>query len=202
LVTDGDIALDRLYTIRKGEPVRDDVAGGVLIATDSEIIKIREAPGSRACIFLDPDDNGCLIYERRPVECRALRCWDTGEIRQLYRRERLARNDLMGHIDGLRSLLVEHDRHCGAARLCQLARRQRRGVAGIGGEAELRRMVAYDEALRLELVTQGLVSAAVLDFLLGRSLARLLRSIGISVVRKTAGDGIAEPRRQKENRAT
>jgi Fe-S-cluster containining protein len=185
LVAEGHIPAERLYTIRSGERVRDDVAGGVLTAADAEIVKIRETPGSRACGFFDPACDGCTIYDRRPLECRVLRCWDTREIRRIYRRDRLGRRDLIGHIPGLWDLVVEHDRRCSAARLFQLAD-CRLGAAppAVRSDDELRGMVAYDEALRRVLVEDGRASGAILDLLLGRPLSLLLRSVGITVDRR------------------
>lgn len=176
LVTEGLISPADLYTIRAGEPVRDDVAGGILVSAESDIVKIRDAPRSRACILFEADGNRCTIYARRPLECRILRCWDTTEIERCYRRDRLARVDLIGHIDGLWDLVAEHDRRCDARRLTELARR--RGEPGV--EAELSGMIRYDETLREGLTADGRVPAVILDFLLGRPVSVLLRALRIA----------------------
>lgn len=191
LVAAGHLPLTDLYTIRAGEPVRDDVAGGLLTAADTDIVKIREAPGSRACTFLDPGRNGCVIYRWRPLECRVLRCWDTAAIERCYRRGRLVRADLIGHIEGLRDLVAEHDRRCDARRLVALARRRRGGDAR--AEVELAGMIRYDEALREGLVERGRVPAAMLDFLLGRPLKVVLRAMGILARQTSNGAARGEP---------
>ncbi|RLB98792.1 MAG: YkgJ family cysteine cluster protein [Deltaproteobacteria bacterium] len=177
LVVSGRLSPTDLYTIRPGEPVRDDVAGGILTSADTDIIKIRETPGSRACAFFEPDGNGCTIYPWRPLECRILRCWDTAGIRRCYREDRLGRADLIGHIDGLWDLVAEHDRRCDAGRLVRLARRLRRGDREAG--AGWARMVRYDDALREGLAAEGRVPPAMLDFLLGRPARELVRAMGI-----------------------
>ncbi len=174
--------MERIYTIRAGERVRDDVAGGVLVTTEGEIIKICEAAGSGACVFFDSRSNRCTIYEHRPLECRVLRCWDTDEIRRIYRYGRLDRRALIGHIDGLWDLVAEHEQRCGAGRLFALAERRRHAEAV---DDELRRMVGYDEGLRQALAGQGRVCAGMLDFLLGRPLTRLLLSMRIGVQRRS-----------------
>ncbi|MEE4608157.1 MAG: YkgJ family cysteine cluster protein [Desulfobacteraceae bacterium] len=191
LIVAGHLSLTDLYTIRAGELVRDDVAGGLLIPADTDIVKIREAPGSRACAFLDPGRNGCTIYRWRPLECRILRCWDTAEIQRRYRLGRLVRADLIGHIDGLWDLVADHDRRCDARRLVSLVRRRRRG--GSAAEAELSGMIRYDEALREGLGARGRVPATMLDFLLGRPVRVLLRAMGV-LARQVSMDGtLGEP---------
>jgi Fe-S-cluster containining protein len=177
LVIEGHLSLADLYTIRSGERVRDDVAGGVLVPAESDIIKIREAPGSRACVRFAPGGNRCTIYAERPLECRVLRCWDTTEIQRCYRKDRLARVDLIGHIEGLWDLVAEHDQRCHAGRLTALA--PHRGNAR--ERTELSRMIRYDEALRAGLTADGRVPAAILDFLLGRPVRVLLRALGVEI---------------------
>lgn len=184
LVVAGHLPFTHLYTIRAGELVRDDVTGGALIPAPADIVKVREAPGSRACVFFEPACNGCAIYDQRPLECRILRCWDTAEIRRCYRRERLGRADLVGHIAGLWDLVAEHDRRCDAGKLVRLAGRRRMG--DLGGAAELSGMVGYDEALREGLAADGRVPAAMLDFLLGRPVKVLLRTLGVTVREETS----------------
>lgn len=193
LVTDGCLSPAHLYTIRAGELVRDDVASGILTSAESDIVKIRETPGSPACIFFDPRYNSCTIYHQRPLECRILRCWDTAEIRRRYREDRLGRADLIGHIDGLWDLVTAHDHRCDASRLVDLARRLRHGGPDAGAEAELARMIGYDMSLREGMVTDERVPAEILDFLLGRPVKVLLRAMGISI-RQRVADGVGEGR--------
>ncbi len=119
LVEKGWIALECLYTIRAGERAFDNVRER-LENTTGDIIKIKGRPGSRTCIFLDEKNNDCTIHENRPVECRALKCWDTREIERIYSRNRLARKDLVSNIEGLWGLVEEHQAQCGYDRIMSL----------------------------------------------------------------------------------
>ncbi len=94
LIEEGSILLKYLYTIRKGETVYDNVKGTLQI-TDSDIIKIKNQKGSSSCIFFNAADKECKIYENRPVECKALNCRDTGELEQIYYKNRLTRKELI-----------------------------------------------------------------------------------------------------------
>lgn len=188
LIVAGHLSLTDLYTIRAGELVRDDVAGGILTSTETDIVKIREAPGSQACAFFDPGSNGCAVYRRRPLECRILKCWDTSGIRRCYREERLGRADLIGHIEGLWNLVADHDRRCDAGRLVLLAQGLRAGVSE--AEVELSRVIRYDEALREGLQAEERIPVAALDFLLGRPVRTLLRAMGI-LIRQASTAGAA-----------
>lgn len=87
LIEKGIIQLKYLYTIREGELAYDNVRQ-CLIAPEGDIIKIKEDKNSRACVFFEERGNRCGIYENRPEECRALKCWDTREIEAIYSKNR------------------------------------------------------------------------------------------------------------------
>ena len=61
LVIEGIIQTRNLYTIRAGEMVHDNIHGGLHV-TRQEMIKVREGPGSRACVFYDDAQKACTIY--------------------------------------------------------------------------------------------------------------------------------------------
>ena len=93
LIENGVIPTRYLYTIRKGELANDNVKGGFM-RVESDIIKIKGKNNSWICVFFDEEKRLCTIYNDRPLECRALKCWNTSEIEQIYARNRLARKDL------------------------------------------------------------------------------------------------------------
>lgn len=183
LVMEGLIPAENLYTIRTGEPVRDNVAGQAAFA-EGDIIKIKGAGDSWCCRYLDDPANRCTIYDRRPLECRAMQCWDTRAIADLYDRDRLTRRDLLGDVAGLWELIVDHDRRCSYRALRAKAERltshplERTTIL-----AAITDMVKYDESLRSLLVEQGHASQGLLDFLLGRPLTAALHGFQIKVER-------------------
>lgn len=174
LVEDGLIHTRHLYTLRRGEPVRDPIRGE-LVCAESDIIKIKGSGGSWACRFLDPDSNRCRIYEHRPLECRELKCWDTSRIEQIYDRRRLSRRDLLAGIQGLWELIADHEGRCSHDRI----KFWLKDLSGPDAETARRRLAeisAYDAEIRRLMVSRGRLEAATLDFLLGRPVAQVLRT--------------------------
>jgi Fe-S-cluster containining protein len=173
LVEEGLIHTRHLYTIRKGEPARDPIRGG-LVRVESEVIKIKGSGRSWACRFLDKDSNRCRIYEHRPQECRELKCWDTARIEQIYDRERLSRRDLLSGIRGLWDLIEDHERRCSCERI-EKWRQAMNGPHAQEARSRLAEIRAYDAELRKLMVSRGRVEAGVLGFLLGRPVEQVLR---------------------------
>ena len=93
LLSRGPIKRSDLYTIRVGELVRDNIKGKLRI-TDKEIIKVRERGNGGGCIFYDHAEKRCTIYEQRPIQCVALRCWDESEFLRVYARPKADRREI------------------------------------------------------------------------------------------------------------
>lgn len=165
LIESGRISRSDLVTFRAGEPVRDQVRGE-LLRLDHELVKVRSAGPGWTCVFLDEAVTACAIYEIRPAECRALKCWDTSKLEAMYAVDRLNRFDILS--GGAAEIAREHEARCPAARALD--------PAGSGGSKELEEMLRYDEALRATLMKKG-ASPEELEFLLGRPLAVILGSV-------------------------
>jgi Fe-S-cluster containining protein len=175
LVERGFLHTRHLYTIRRGEPARDPIRGE-LVRVESEIIKIKGSGGRWACCFLDEEANRCRIYARRPLECRELACWDTSRIEQMYDRGRLSRRDLLAGIEGLWELIEDHERRCSYDQI-QNWQKAASGPQAGKARAQLAEAEAYDAELRKRIVARGRIEPAMLDFLLGRPLETILRTI-------------------------
>lgn len=181
LIMDGLIPAEALYTIRAGEPVRDNVANRQSYA-QSDIIKIKGRGDDWCCRFLEDESASCTIYDRRPAECRALQCWDTGAIEALYHQDRLTRQDLLQEVEGLWDLVVDHDQRCGYHTIRDLAEPLSSDPSGQAAAlSTITDMVKYDESLRKLLVENGHAPATMLDFLLGRPLIETLPGFHIKV---------------------
>lgn len=158
LIRSGVIPASALITFRAGEYVHDQPAGG-LITLESEIVKIRGREGGWTCLFYGPEASTCAIYENRPAECRALKCWDTSGLEAMYAADRVTRADILG--PGAMEIVAEHERRCPVGRAVSLAH--------AGRNLELEAMYRYDFSLRVTLAERG-ASPEEIGFLLGREL--------------------------------
>ncbi|EPR35318.1 hypothetical protein dsmv_3132 [Desulfococcus multivorans DSM 2059] len=175
---EGIIPLNHLYTIRRGEPAYDNIAGAVFPVSD-DLIKIKGAGDTWACLYYDDVLKGCRIYGDRPVECRILKCWDTTAIEAMYRSDRLTRKDLIGGVPGLWDLVLDHQARCGYEEIGSLVAGIRQGEAA--SLERLRTMVRYDGSLRQLVVEKGLTGTRMTDFLFGRPMVDTLKPMGVNV---------------------
>ncbi|MGD8345043.1 MAG: YkgJ family cysteine cluster protein [Desulfobacterales bacterium] len=182
LIESGEIPSKYLYTIRKGEMAYDNVRQ-CLEPVGSDIIKIKGKGNSWTCLFFDEAQAACTIYENRPIECRALKCWDTAELEALYAQKRLKREDLLAGIEGLWDLIKDHQQRCNYDTILAL-------IKAIGSEKpgnarqKLAERIQFDNEIRKLVVSQGGLDADMLDFLFGRPLNQTLKHFGLKFDQK------------------
>lgn len=164
LLWDGALSKSDLCTLRIGEPVQDQILGAATLL-ETECVKIRTAPEGSTCIFFQNQEAACLLYAHRPLECRALKCWDTAELAEVYGRKRLTRLDVIHAHGGLAELVREHEARCGCAKLLEWL-----GQGTVQSRMALQEAQAYDAALRTVLAERTVLKAGMLPFLLGRPL--------------------------------
>lgn len=179
LIEKGKIPSKYLYTIRKGELAHDNVKG-CLKPVDSDIIKIKGKKDSWTCIFFDEVKKGCTIYDDRPLECRALKCWDARELEQIYADTRLTRKDLVSEVKGLWDLIQEHQARCDYEKIRNLIKDLADGKRA-GTRRELLEIINYDAEIRKLVVARGGLDPELLDFLFGRPLTETLGGYGIKI---------------------
>ena len=185
LVESGRIPLADLYTIRKGELARDNVRG-LLQPLAAEIIKIKSLQGGNrttTCRYYNDPDNACRMYSHRPLECRALQCWDTREIERVYSVGRLRRKDLIGQVEGLWDLIADHEERCSYETLRRLALQLKADGRRADADKFLE-IIQYDTELRRLVIDRGSQDPEMLDFLFGRPLEQTVGQFGIRVVRE------------------
>lgn len=170
-VKKGAIEPVKLYTVRIGELVRDNVKGGLFYA-GTEIVKIKSAPDSRHCIYYNDEERACTIYADRPAQCRAMKCWDIAAIANIYGQDRLSREAIFGHIDWLWDLIGTHEAHCEYAKIRQLA--EKRTAGDREASKTLSEILAYDVSLRDVVAEKGGIDREILDLIFGRSLKQTL----------------------------
>ena len=179
LIEKGVIHSKYLYTIRKGEMAYDNVKK-CLEPVSSDVIKIKGKGESWTCILFDEGQNECTIYEDRPIECRALKCWDTKALEDLYGRKRLKREDLIADIEGLWGLIKDHQERCNYQTIQKLVKEIN---SGIGGKArqKLAEIIQFDTEIRKLVLSQGGLDMDMLDFLFGRPLKQTLKNFGLKM---------------------
>ena len=169
LIEDGFISAKFLYTIREGEPVRDNISERIVHAP-SDIIKIKGQKNGWTCFFYDETEKSCAVYEYRPLECKLLKCRDTRNIERIFGKNLLTRQDIISTVEGLWDLVVEHDQRCSYKKIRKLIDEsgKTKKVDLSGKVAEL---IEYDKIIRELVVKKGELDFELLDFLFGRPLS-------------------------------
>ncbi|MBW1800800.1 MAG: YkgJ family cysteine cluster protein [Deltaproteobacteria bacterium] len=175
---------NRLYTIRKGEMVRDPVKGALTKARE-EMIKIKEKSGmGDGCLFYDGQKKACRIYEKRPAQCASLKCWDTRDFMAVYERPKLRRKDVI-HDGVLLGLIESHEDRCGYSKVEDSVTRIRRE-----GEKAVERLIdlmKFDFNLR-PFVSQKLdINQDEMGFCFGRPLTETISMYGLKVTQEPDG---------------
>ena len=179
LIDKGLIPSRCLFTIRQGEYAYDNV-NELLMPVASDIIKIKGKEDTWTCIFFDEQNKECSIYNDRPLECRALKCWDTRELEKMYARLRLTRNDLISEVEGLWDLIKDHQERCDYAKIQDLIK-DLDGNNKNNALRELAEIIRFDMEIRELVIAQGAMDPEMLDFLFGRPLTKTLPNYGLKV---------------------
>lgn len=182
LIENGIILSKYLYTIRDHELCYDNVKKSVLPSA-SDIIKIKAQKDSLTCIFFNEKENECTIYDNRPLECRALKCWDTREIERIYSKNRLTRKDLISTIQGLWDLIEDHNRRCSYEKLTLFidSLKKHKNDKALRG---ILHIVKYDAQIRELVVQKGGLDHEMTDFIFGRPITETIRMYGFKIKKK------------------
>jgi len=179
LVDTGAIPSRCLFTIRQGELAYDNVRG-CLMPVDSDVIKIKGKADTWSCVFFDEPGKRCTIYDNRPRECRALKCWDTRELEKIYAGHRLTREDLISEVEGLWALIQDHQQRCDYEIIKKLID-DFNGPFREKTRKKLLEIIRFDAEIRKLVVEKGGMDPEMLDFLFGRPLTKTLPNYGIRI---------------------
>lgn len=177
LFISGVLSDENTYTIREGEFVR--ATDGTQYESFVEIIKVAEKENSSICIFYD---NGCTIYDKRPVQCRIFNCWETQEIGEGLEQTGLKRRDLFGSVDILMEAIKKHEEKCSFKRLLEVLENIEKGSED--AVDEIIDMLQYDLSLREFLEERLNLKPRSMGLILGRSLIEAIEDFGIKVVKE------------------
>jgi Fe-S-cluster containining protein len=191
-VDSGRIPARCLFTIRRGELVRDNV-NDTLTPLDGEIIKIKGDGHGWTCRFYEKENRGCSIYAHRPLECRVLNCRDTRQIETVYATSRLTRKDVLAGIRGLWELIDDHEQRCSYAALDAWVG-EGTGSRGLKQENAILEALRFDAHIRRLTVEKGGMDARMLDFIFGRPLTETIKMFGIRLVKHNESYGLVQGR--------
>ncbi|HID29492.1 MAG TPA: YkgJ family cysteine cluster protein [Desulfobacterales bacterium] len=184
LFTKGILKTSHVYTLRKGEVVRN--IDDTLFVLEQEIIKIKGQGEVWSCMFYDTNQRACGIYEQRPVECRALKCWDLRDFNEAMAEPRLQRRDLVKPDDGILKIIDNHDQRC-AYETMELAVKELQGPNSGKAVGEILDLLRYDHHMRPLLEEKLKVDPNAMDFFFGRPLTTTIRMFGLCVKQEGGG---------------
>ncbi len=179
----GILEKQHVYTLRKGEVVRN--IDETLVVLEQEIIKIKGQAEAWTCMFYNDDQRRCTIYDHRPVECRALKCWDIREFKEVIARPRIQRSDLINSNDGILRLIDAHEQRC-AYKTLELAVKGLEGPDSEKAVEKILDLLQYDHYMRPLLMEKLDLPYHTIDFFFGRPLTTTIRMFGLCV--KEEGD--------------
>jgi Fe-S-cluster containining protein len=168
----------QVYTLRKGEVVRN--IDDTLMILEGEMIKIKGQGESWSCMFYDEDDNACRIYQDRPVECRALECWNLGGLKEVMARPCLQRMDLLNPGDCILKIMKAHEEKCDYATL-DAAIKALKGPDSAKAADKILDLLQYDDYLRPFLIDKLGMDPNAMDFFFGRPMSSTIRMYGLCV---------------------
>ncbi len=183
LVREGFIRKGDLYSIRVGEPVRDNIENKLII-TDRELIKIRGKKDGSGCVYYDEEAKACSIYEHRPAQCAALACWDSTEFMKVHKRPKADRKAIV-YEEVLLALMDEHGKKCSYDKLDGFVRMiEKKGDEAVERILEL---LEFDHHVRIFTAKKLGIDSGEMDFYFGRPLTETITMFGLEVVREPDG---------------
>ncbi|BCB95604.1 zinc/iron-chelating domain-containing protein [Dissulfurispira thermophila] len=177
LFISGVLSHDNTYTIRYGERVRSNVDDNIY-ESFIELIKIKNKEGTSICIFYK-DNEGCSIYENRPSQCRAYKCWSPENLINGLEKNALKRSDIFGSIDLLMDVIGKHEEKCSYAKLSDAFDRLAEGIED--AVEDIIDMLQYDTYIRPFLKEKFNVPSTAMDLILGKPLIDTINAFGFKV---------------------
>lgn len=173
-----------VITIRRGQMTFSSISEQTS-PTETELIKIRETPESRECVFYEKGGKSCAIYESRPVQCRRQECWNPEASAEVAGDVRLTRKDLLETTGPLWEVILRHEERCSHN---DLSRSMARLSATKGYcVEEVLEILRFDHHVR-EFISEKLdLEPESMDFFFGRPLADSLEMYGLKLQEQRDG---------------
>lgn len=172
-----------VITVRRGELTYDNVTEEIRPA-EQEMIKIREDPGTRVCVFFREHEKSCAIYDSRPGQCREQECWNPQPPAK-GSEEPLTRQDLLSTTGELWNIIGRHEERCSYANFNRAMAR----LNATKGETveEVLGLVSFDRHVRDFLRTHFHLYPETMEFFLGRPVSESLAVHGLRLEEKEDG---------------
>jgi len=173
-----------VITIRRGEETYSNITEQAS-RTDKELIKIREKPESKECVFFANGDKSCAIYESRPIQCRRQECWNPEASTEETGEASLTRKDLLETTGPLWEVILRHEERCSHD---ELSRSMARLSATKGQSVEeVLELLRFDHHVREFIGAKLNLEPEGLDFFFGRPLAESLKQYGLKLTEQSDG---------------
>ena len=179
------ISQNYLYTIRKGELVKDNINNQGLLKTESELIKIKENVSlKKGCVFFSDSETACTIYPDRPSQCRSLKCWDTVDFMKLQKEPALRRADIIEDRI-LLGLIEEHEKRCDYSILeGEVENIEQNGQSAVEKVLDILR---FDYEIRPFISRKLGLDPCDMDLFFGRPLVDTMTVFGLEVINRPDG---------------
>lgn len=168
-----------LFTIRKGEPVYHPIEGRLIPAPD-ELIKIKGTDSSWTCIFFDPAEMACGIYEDRPLECRIFKCWDTKDSINFFMQGALSRKAIIHEGGVMEEIISAYEGRFPIPAFMELLEDAILHTGNVSGEIKIN--ISLDISFRKKIMKYLGAEEAEMDFLFGRPLKAIASAMGFSAI--------------------
>jgi len=178
LFVKGVLKTSHVYTLRKGEVVRD--VDETLMILEREMIKIKGQDETWSCIFYDSEHSTCEIYQDRPGECRAMKCWDLRHLKEVMDTSLLQRKDLINPGDGILKIIDAHEERCSYTGLESKVKELQKTNVDKAVE-KIIDILQYDDYMRPFIAEKLSIDLEVMDFLFGRPLTKTIHMFGLRV---------------------
>jgi Fe-S-cluster containining protein len=173
-----------VITIRRGQMTYSSISEQTF-TTEKELIKIREKPESRECVFYEKGGNSCAIYESRPVQCRRQECWNADASAEVARDVPLTRQDLLETTGPLWEVILRHEERCSHDDLSRTMARLS-ATKGYCVE-EVLEILRFDHHVR-EFISEKInLEPESLDFFFGKPLKDSLGLYGLKLEEQADG---------------
>ena len=171
---------EHLITIRKGEPIFSLAAENPESA-QSEIIKIKGRGTEWTCFFFQETGTKCLIYEKRPLECSLLKCWETADLEKVAGRNLLSRYDIITPHDPVLPYIKAHDDKCSLDNFTRMLSAVKDKHSQNEAIDVLARLVHADLTIRSRACERFHFSLDLELFYFGRPVFKILNKFGINM---------------------
>jgi Fe-S-cluster containining protein len=173
-----------VITIRVDEPAYSNRTETVGPAA-AEMIKIREKPGTKTCVFYESLNKDCSIYESRPAQCRQQECWDPDKTETREDSEWLERKDLLEYVGPLWDIINRHEERCSHSEFSRSMTR----LAATKGQTvnEVLDLLGYDHHVREFVAERFGLDPTTMSFFFGRPLSECLAPYGLKLERQPDG---------------